>query len=34
MGSNYIVIEGTEGAGKTTARDVVVETLSNWVFVI
>ncbi|WP_437888042.1 dTMP kinase [Phytobacter sp. V91] len=27
MGSNYIVIEGLEGAGKTTARDVVVETL-------
>ncbi|MCQ3593907.1 dTMP kinase, partial [Salmonella enterica subsp. enterica serovar Indiana] len=26
MGSNYIVIEGLEGAGKTTARDVVVET--------
>ncbi|EHB1430401.1 dTMP kinase, partial [Salmonella enterica subsp. enterica serovar Infantis] len=24
MGSNYIVIEGLEGAGKTTARDVVV----------
>lgn len=29
MGSNYIVIEGTEGAGKTTARDVVVETLEQ-----
>lgn len=27
MGSKYIVIEGLEGAGKTTARDVVVETL-------
>ena len=27
MRSNYIVIEGLEGAGKTTARDVVVETL-------
>ncbi|MEG0533960.1 MAG: dTMP kinase, partial [Citrobacter sp.] len=27
MGSNYIVIEGLEGAGKTTARNVVVETL-------
>ncbi len=29
MGSNYIVIEGLEGAGKTTARDVVVETLEQ-----
>ncbi len=29
MGSNYIVIEGPEGAGKTTARDVVVETLEQ-----
>lgn len=29
MGSNYIVIEGTEGAGKTTARNVVVETLEQ-----
>ncbi|HFK4066095.1 TPA: dTMP kinase [Kluyvera ascorbata] len=29
MRSNYIVIEGLEGAGKTTARDVVVETLRN-----
>lgn len=27
MGSKYIVIEGLEGAGKTTARDVVVDTL-------
>ena len=27
MGSKYIVIEGLEGAGKTTARDVVVQTL-------
>lgn len=27
MRSNYIVIEGLEGAGKTTARHVVVETL-------
>ncbi|WLI77048.1 dTMP kinase [Kosakonia sp. H02] len=27
MGSKYIVIEGLEGAGKTTARDVIVETL-------
>jgi dTMP kinase len=27
MGSKYIVIEGLEGAGKTTARDVVVATL-------
>lgn len=27
MRSNYIVIEGLEGAGKTTARDVVVETM-------
>ena len=29
MRSNYIVIEGLEGAGKTTARDVVVETLKE-----
>lgn len=29
MRSNYIVIEGLEGAGKTTARDVVVETLRD-----
>lgn len=29
MDSNYIVIEGLEGAGKTTARDVVVETLEQ-----
>ena len=28
MRSKYIVIEGLEGAGKTTARDVVVETLN------
>ena len=27
MASNYIVIEGLEGAGKTTARNTVVETL-------
>ncbi len=27
MGSKYIVIEGLEGAGKTTARDTIVETL-------
>ncbi|HBD5337193.1 dTMP kinase, partial [Escherichia coli] len=27
MRSKYIVIEGLEGAGKTTARNVVVETL-------
>ena len=27
MRSNYIVIEGLEGAGKTTARQLVVETL-------
>ncbi len=27
MGSKYIVIEGLEGAGKTSARDVVVQTL-------
>ena len=26
MRSKYIVIEGLEGAGKTTARNVVVET--------
>lgn len=31
MRSKYIVIEGLEGAGKTTARNVVVETASNWV---
>lgn len=29
MSSKYIVIEGLEGAGKTTARDVVVETLKE-----
>ena len=29
MRSNYIVIEGLEGAGKNTARDVVVETLKE-----
>jgi dTMP kinase len=29
MASNYIVIEGLEGAGKTTARDRVVETLEQ-----
>ena len=29
MRSNYIVIEGLEGAGKTTARDVVVEKLRD-----
>ncbi len=29
MRSNYIVIEGTEGAGKTTARNLVVETLEQ-----
>ena len=29
MRSNYIVIEGLEGAGKTTARDCVVETLKQ-----
>ena len=29
MRSNYIVIEGLEGAGKTTARDVVVKTLQE-----
>ncbi len=29
MGSKYIVIEGLEGAGKTTARDTVVETLKE-----
>lgn len=29
MRSNYIVIEGLEGAGKTTARDVIVETLQS-----
>lgn len=27
MGSKYIVIEGLEGAGKTSARDTVVQTL-------
>ncbi len=32
MRSKYIVIEGLQGAGKTTARNVVVEKcLSNWV---
>lgn len=29
MSSKYIVIEGLEGAGKTTARDVVVKTLKE-----
>lgn len=29
MRSNYIVIEGLEGAGKTTARNLVVETLEQ-----
>ena len=29
MRSNYIVIEGLEGAGKTTARECVVETLKQ-----
>lgn len=29
MRSKYIVIEGLEGAGKTTARDVVVQTLQQ-----
>lgn len=29
MASNYIVIEGLEGAGKTTARNAVVETLGQ-----
>lgn len=29
MGSKYIVIEGLEGAGKTTARNIVVETLEQ-----
>ncbi|ROP49374.1 thymidylate kinase [Enterobacter sp. BIGb0383] len=29
MASNYIVIEGLEGAGKTTARNTVVETLQQ-----
>ncbi|HDR2158542.1 TPA: dTMP kinase [Enterobacter cancerogenus] len=29
MRSKYIVIEGLEGAGKTTARDLVVETLKT-----
>lgn len=29
MRSSYLVIEGLEGAGKTTARDVVVETLQQ-----
>lgn len=29
MRSNYIVIEGLEGAGKTTARQLVVETLQS-----
>ncbi|MGL4725545.1 MAG: dTMP kinase [Scandinavium sp.] len=29
MRSKYIVIEGLEGAGKTTARNVVVETLKE-----
>ncbi len=31
MRSKYIVIEGLEGAGKTTARNVVVETLEQLV---
>lgn len=29
MSSKYIVIEGLEGAGKTTARNIVVETLGE-----
>ena len=29
MRSNYIVIEGLEGAGKTTARNLVVEALEQ-----
>ncbi|MFI8317296.1 dTMP kinase [Kosakonia cowanii] len=29
MVSKYIVIEGLEGAGKTTARDVIVDTLKT-----
>ena len=29
MRSNYLVIEGLEGAGKTTARQLVVETLQS-----
>ncbi|WP_039058092.1 dTMP kinase [Enterobacter sp. Bisph1] len=29
MGSKYIVIEGLEGAGKTTARDIIVQTLKE-----
>ncbi len=29
MGSKYIVIEGLEGSGKTTARNLVVETLKS-----
>lgn len=29
MRSKYIVIEGLEGAGKTTARNVVVDTLKS-----
>ncbi|MGR4048690.1 dTMP kinase [Kosakonia cowanii] len=29
MGSKYIVIEGLEGAGKTTARDIIVDTLKT-----
>jgi len=29
MRSNYIVIEGLEGAGKTTARNLVVEALQE-----
>ncbi|MDU3302011.1 MAG: dTMP kinase, partial [Enterobacter ludwigii] len=29
MRSKYIVIEGHEGAGKTTARNVVVDTLKS-----
>ena len=32
MRSKYIVIEGLEGAGKTTARNVVVETLVFTIF--
>ncbi len=33
MGSNYIVIEGTEGAGKPLRATWWWRPLSNWVFV-